>query len=77
MGRENGVWWFLTLYPADLDPLDGTPQHVLQNLPDTHQKDPSAWFLRGLGGCHIRGMSECDLRETYDVRSGLGFVGCW
>jgi hypothetical protein len=38
-----------TCYPTDLDPLDGTPQHVFQNLLDLNAKDPSAWWLRGLG----------------------------
>jgi hypothetical protein len=33
MGRENGVWVIQTPYTADLDPLDGSPQHVSLNLP--------------------------------------------
>ena len=47
-----------TPYPADLDPLDATPQHVSLTLLDLNAKDPSAWCLRGLYRCHIRGMSE-------------------
>jgi hypothetical protein len=33
MGRENGEWVIQTPYPADLDPLDTTPEHVSLNLP--------------------------------------------
>ena len=62
----------LTPYPADLDPLDEALRHLRQTLLDLSAKDPSAWSLRGLYRCHIRGMSECDLRETYDVRSDWG-----
>ena len=61
-----------TPYPADLDPLDRTPDYLFWNLLDLNAKDPSAWCLRGLIECDIRGMSECDLRETYDVKSDLG-----
>ena len=53
--REYSEWeermecgWFLTPYPADLDPLDGTPRHLSHNLLDPNAKDPSAWSLRGL-----------------------------
>jgi hypothetical protein len=38
-----GCGWFLTQYPADLDPLDTTLRHLLQTLPDPNAKDPSAW----------------------------------
>jgi hypothetical protein len=71
-----GGGWFQTPYPADLDPLDGTPQHVFKNLLDPDAKDPSAWCLRGLYRCYVRGMSEYHLRETYAVRSYSGSVGC-
>lgn len=50
MGRENRVWCFQSRYPADLDPLDGTPMHLSQTLLDLNTKDPSAWCLRGLYG---------------------------
>jgi hypothetical protein len=62
MGRENGVWMVQTRYPADLDPLDETPQHVSQNLLDLNAKDPSAWCLRGLYRCDVRWMSKGDLQ---------------
>jgi len=53
MGRENGVWVIQTPYPADLDPLDGTPRHLSLTLSDLNAKDPSAWCLRGLYGSVI------------------------
>jgi hypothetical protein len=69
MVRENGVWVIQTRYPADLDPLDGTPRRPFMTLLDLNAKAPSAWSLRGLYGCYVRGMSECELLETYDGRS--------
>ncbi len=54
MLRFKGVWVIQTRHPADLDPLDGSPSHLLLNLPDPNAKDPSAWCLRGLYRNHIQ-----------------------
>ena len=51
-----------TRYHTDLDPLDRALRHLLLTLLNPNAKDPSAWCLRGLIGCDIRGMSEYSLR---------------
>jgi hypothetical protein len=66
-----------TCYPADLDPLDETPRYLSRYLFNQTYKDPDSRRNQGLYRCYVRGMSECDLRETYDVRSDWGFGSRW
>ena len=56
--KHSSVRW-KSRYPADLDPLDGSPWHLFRNLPDLTSKDPSAWSLRGLFQCYVRDISVC------------------